>query len=190
MNKKILGISGSHRSGFETEKSLDFALSVCEDRGFETEKISLIKHDFSHCRVCGFCSKNPGKCSIDDSAVEIIKKMEESDGIIFASPVYFGSISGKLSNFFDRTLMPRRNNFAFKNKIATAIAVGRCRNGGQELVLSRIQAFANIHGMIFVGDDNHFGGTVAGEFELDDFGKNTIEGSANKICDVLNLVSP
>jgi hypothetical protein len=46
----------------------------------------------------------------------------------------------------------------------------------------------HIHGMIVVGDNNHFGGIVVAPFEEDDVGKKTIEDMVEKVCGVLNRI--
>ena len=184
--KKILGITASaQKKGGETEKALDFALKFFDNQKFEIDQFSLSKLNISFCTACNFCNQNLGQCCIKDDVANLNQKMREADAIIFASPVYFGCISAQLKAIFDRTLPLRRDNFALRDKICSGIAVGRSRNGGQELVLSQIQTFANIHGMIYVGDDSHFGGTVAADFDTDEFGQSTIEGLARKIIRLL-----
>ena len=183
---KILGICGSHRKNFETEKSLDLALQICAEKNFSTEKISLAEKKINFCCVCGRCAEK-GECAIADDGKKILEKMRAADGIIFASPVYFGAVSARLKNIFDRSAALRKK-FFLRDKFCTGIAVGRCRNGGQEFVLSQIQNFANIHGMIFLGDDEHFGGTVVESIENDEFGKKTVENSAEKLCRILQKI--
>ena len=44
----------------------------------------------------------------------------------------------------------------------------------------------HIHGMIVVGDNNHFGGAVAAPFEEDDIGKKTVDDTIDKVCELLD----
>jgi len=46
----------------------------------------------------------------------------------------------------------------------------------------------HIHGMIVVGDNNHFGGTVMAPFEQDDIGKKTVDDTISKVCSLLKKV--
>ena len=78
-------------------------------------------------------------------------------GIILATPVYMGSMSSQAKAFLDRTVLFRRNGFMFKNRLGGVIAVGGSRNGGQELTIQGVHAAMMIHGMILVGDGEHFG---------------------------------
>ena len=119
---------------------------------------------------------------------EIRPKLAQADAIIVSSPVYFGTISSQIKALFDRTLPLRRNNFQLKDKIGAAIAIGRSRNGGQEYTIQAIHAWMHIHGMIVVGDNNHFGGAIMAPFKEDEIGKQTVDDTIDKVCDLLNKI--
>ena len=65
-------------------------------------------------------------------------------------------------------------------KIGAVIAHGASRNGGQEMTIQQIHSAMHVNGMIIVGDDNHFGGTVHSPFSEDEFGKKTVDGTVKK----------
>ena len=186
---KLLGVSGSTLKGGNNEKMIDFVLGIAKKRGFKTDKLFLSEYKIAPCCACNKCKKEDS-CSQKDNMEKAREKLLEADAVIVSSPVYFGSVSAQLKALFDRTIRLRRNGFALKNKIGAAIAVGRTRNGGQELTLQAIHAFMHIHGMIVVGDNSHFGGTVQHPFEEDGFGKKTVEDTANKVCDTLEMLKP
>lgn len=183
---KILGISGSPVKNGNNENAIDYALNRAKKNGFKTEKITLAKQDLNGCIACDQCKKQKGTCSIKDIMGTIRPKLIEADAIIISSPVYFGSLSSQTKSLFDRTLPLRRNNFQLKNKVGAAIAIGRSRNGGQEFTIQTIHNWMHIHGMIVVGDNNHFGGTIAAPFKEDDVGKRTIDDTVDKVCELLN----
>jgi len=173
---KVIGIVGSPREG-NTKYLVSLALKECEKLGIETEMIHVGKMKIAPCRDCGQCRKT-GRCAINDDFQKIAGKVEEADGIIIGSPVYFGCISAQLKAFMERTRYIRRSE-KLKDKVGGAIAVGGSRQGGQELVIRQIHNFFLIQGMIVVGDEKtmHFGGTAVGndekEAEKDDVGKET-----------------
>jgi len=185
---KILGISGSPVKEGNNEQAIDYALKKAKKLGFKTEKITLAKKDLKGCIACNQCKEKKGTCSIKDVMWDIRPKLIQADAIIVSSPVYFGTISSQIKALFDRTLPLRRNNFQLKNKIGAAIAIGRSRNGGQELTIQAIHSFMHIHGMIVVGDNNHFGGTIAAPFKEDDFGKQTVDDTVEKVCNLLKKI--
>ena len=88
---------------------------------FETELITVGNKNVSGCRACGGCAKT-GKCVFNDIVNEIIDKLNESDGLIVGSPVYYSSPNGTLISILDRVFYGRKR---FENKPAAAIAVAR-----------------------------------------------------------------
>ena len=157
---KILGISGSPRKA-NTDFLLDEALKSAETQaGVVTERISLRELEIKFCIGCFRCvdeNKNDYACQVHrDSMDEIYPKLKECHGLLIATPVYFGQVSGQMKTFMDRTEPLHRSaqgrwKFALKNKVGGGIAVGGNRNGGQETTLQGIHHFFLIHDMIVVG---------------------------------------
>ncbi|MBW9222213.1 flavodoxin family protein [Methanothermococcus sp. SCGC AD-155-C09] len=189
---KIIGISGSPRSG-NTSFLVKEALKSAENEGIETEFISLSDKELNPCIACDVC-KIEGECVIMDDVNEILKKMEEAEGIIIGSPVYFGGVSAQTKIIFDRS-RPCRRGFKLKNKVGGAISVGASRNGGQETTIRQIHDFMLIHSMIVVGDSEptaHYGGTgVGGKVEdckEDNIGIDTAKNLGKKVAEVVKLI--
>ncbi len=90
---KILGVSFSLRKGGNSETLLAEALKGAAQCGAETELYSLRNKDIGPCRGCMSC-KEAGVCALKDDMQEIYPRLEEAQGIILASPVYYYSISG------------------------------------------------------------------------------------------------
>jgi multimeric flavodoxin WrbA len=185
---KILGISGSPVKGGSNEKAVDYALAKAKENGFQTQKIALNKEAIGGCIACDTCKKSSGTCSIKDSMETIRPKLAEADAIIISTPVYFGTLSSQLKALFDRTLPLRRDGFKLKDKIGAAIAIGRSRNGGQEYAIQSIHSFMHIHGMIVVGDNNHFGATIVAPFEEDKIGLKTLNDTIEKVFHLLKKI--
>jgi multimeric flavodoxin WrbA len=98
---KILGISGSPRRSGNTELLLDRALEGAREQGAETEKIILNELSFLPCQECGDCDET-GVCPITDDMQPLYGKLEESDALIIASPIFFGSLTAQTKMFIDR----------------------------------------------------------------------------------------
>jgi len=161
---KVVGIVGSHRRNGATELLVREALKAAEEEGVEVEMVTLADRKIDFCKVCFDCSpEKEGECSIrDDDVPEICRKLEEADGIIVGSPVYFGLPTGKLKALMDRTIALRRAGFKLRNKVGGALAVGGHRNGGQEMTLTAIHTWMLVHDMLVVSDGkptSHLGAT-------------------------------
>ena len=97
----ILGISGSPRIAGNTDILLDKALEGARDSGAKTEKIILNNLEFAPCQECSQMPDD-GTCIIEDDMQVVYKKVKEADGIILASPIFFGSLSAQTKMMIDR----------------------------------------------------------------------------------------
>ncbi len=118
---KTLGILGSARKGGNTEILLDEALQEAQKVGAVT-KILLRDKSIAPCRGCGGCMKT-GACVQKDDMQEIHENLREADAIIWASPVYFWSMSGLTKNALDRTYALLFPKLQLAGKIGSAIFV-------------------------------------------------------------------
>lgn len=118
---KVLGIMCSPRKRSNTWVLLNEALSGAKDAGAETDMVVVSELNMRYCDGCYSCQKT-GKCHIDDDMQQVYPKMVAADGIIFATPVYFLSVSGQAKVFIDRLCVLNVNQ-KLVNKVGGAIAV-------------------------------------------------------------------
>lgn len=101
MSKKVLIISSSFRKEGNSETlAVSFAKGA-QEVGNHVETIFLREKQISFCKGCLSCQKT-GRCVIHDDAVEIAAKMHDADVLVFATPVYYYSVSGQLKTMLDR----------------------------------------------------------------------------------------
>ncbi len=190
---KITGIVGSPRKGGNTEFLVSNALEAAGELGADTEAIYLGSAEIEPCVACDIC-KSTGKCAIYDDMSDILDEISSSNGLVIASPVYFGSVTSQLKMFIDRS-RPLRGDFRLKNVVGGAISVGGSRNGGQETTISAIHQFMLIHDMIVVGDGSplaHYGGTGVGvtleDMGSDEIGLKTSRNLGRRVAEVASLI--
>jgi multimeric flavodoxin WrbA len=123
---RIVGILGSSRKGGNTEVLLDVALEEAKRNGFLASKISLRNKKIAPCNGCQKCVQT-GKCVIKDDMQEIYKNLLESDGIIWATPVYFWSMTGQTKLVIDRTYALGFPKLQLANKVGGLILVAATR---------------------------------------------------------------
>ncbi len=119
---KIMGIMGSLRIGGNTEILLDVALEEAQKNGVLISKILLRDKRIAPCNGCLKCVQT-GRCVIKDDMQEIYKKMLESEGIIWATPVYFWSMSSQTKAVMDRTFALTFPKLQLVNKVGGLILV-------------------------------------------------------------------
>lgn len=99
--KNILIITSSPRkNGNSNALANEFARGAKES-GNNVEVISLIGKKIEFCHGCLACQKSQ-KCIIKDDMAEINEKLLNADVVVFATPIYYYSVSGQLKTVFDR----------------------------------------------------------------------------------------
>ena len=123
---KTIGILGSTRKGGNTEILLDLALEEAQQKGGSTSKITLRNKVIAPCDGCMGCAQT-GKCIIQDDMQEVYEEIREADGIIWASPVYYWSMSGLTKIALDRTFALNFPKLQQAGKIGGLILVAATR---------------------------------------------------------------
>lgn len=99
--KKILIIQGGGRPDGNTDQLVKAFAKGAVDAGHEVEIISLIKNNIKGCLGCNACRY--GKpCVQKDGFNEMVPKIKEADLLVFASPLYFWTISSRIKAFIER----------------------------------------------------------------------------------------
>ena len=80
---------------------LDQVLEGARYAGASVEKVVLNELDFRSCQGCGGCART-GICVLRDGLSPIYRKVEDSDILVVASPVFFGNITAQLKAMIDR----------------------------------------------------------------------------------------
>ena len=103
---KVLAINGSPRGEFgNTEILLKQFLEGCTEAGAEVETIYLKDKEIKHCMGCFTCwTKTPGKCIHKDDMEELLDKVSQADIMVYATPLYYYTVTGFMKDFMDRKL--------------------------------------------------------------------------------------
>jgi multimeric flavodoxin WrbA len=148
---KIIGIVGSPRIGGNTETITRVALDSAAQEGAAIELITLSGKDIQPCDGCRVC-KRTGTCHIDDDLPPILAKMLDADGIILATPVYYGSATPQIKALIDRSGYSANRSDGrrpFEDKVGGPIVVAR--RAGQNFTYAQLMFFFMITGMIVPG---------------------------------------
>lgn len=112
MGKKVLILSSSPRRGGNSETLAASFAKGAKEAGNEVEIIYLREKQYGFCKGCFACHKL-GHCVIKDDAAKIVAKMHDADALVFASPVYYYSVSGQLKTLLDRANPLFDTDYAF-----------------------------------------------------------------------------
>lgn len=139
---KVLMINGSPHEHGTTRRALDEVAITLNKNGIDTEIITIGNREISGCMVCGACAKT-GMC-IEKSGIvnEIIYKLQQADGLVVGSPVYYASLNGTLKSLLDRVFFGKT---CFQHKPACAVAVAR--RAGTTSTVDAINKYFTINNM-------------------------------------------
>ena len=121
MNKKVLILSSSPRKGGNSEALASIFAKGAQEAGNQVETVYLRENQYGFCKGCLACQKL-GHCVIKDDAVEIAAKMHDADVLVFATPVYYYSVSGQLKTMLDRANPLFGTDYAFTKVYLLATA--------------------------------------------------------------------
>ena len=139
---KVLMLNGSPRKDGNTARALKEMEKVFAENGVDTEMIQVGGRDIRGCSACFYCYEH-GKCVFDDIVNETAKKLEEADGLVIASPVYYASANGTLISMLDRLFYSSR----FDKTMKVGASVVAARRGGLSSTFDELNKFFTISGM-------------------------------------------
>ena len=146
---KVVAFNGSPRKGGNTEICLNLIGEELSKQGIELEIIQVGTRA-KPCAACYQClERGDGHCIQTDEVNGWIDKMVEADGIILASPVYYGGIAGGMKCFLDRAFLAAGPKL--HHKVGAAVVTLR-RSGGLE-TYQQLTAYMNTMEMVMATSD-------------------------------------
>jgi multimeric flavodoxin WrbA len=161
---KVLILNGSPKSNGNTMIAINEMVKVFDAEGVETEIVQVGNKDVRGCVSCGSCART-GKCAFDDIVNEIAPKLEASDGMVVASPVYYASANATLIACLDRLFYS--SHFDKTMKVGASVVVAR--RGGCSATFDELNKYFTISGMPVASSQywNSVHGNAPGQAEKD-----------------------
>ena len=133
---KVLLINGSPHAKGCTATALGIVAEELERGGVETESVHVGSKDIRGCISCRKC-KATGRCVFDDIVNELAPKLEQADGLVVGSPVYFAGPNGTLTNLLDRLFYSA--SYPLRMKVGAAVV--SARRAGTTAALDRLNKY-------------------------------------------------
>ena len=169
---KVLLINGSPHAKGCTYTALREVADTLEKNGVAAEIYHIGVKPISGCIACNTCESR-GKCVFDSDGVNAIAaRLNEFDGIIVGSPVYYGGPAAQVGAFLDRLFYSAGDKMAGK----LGAAVVSCRRGGSTASFDRLNKYFTISNMHVVGSQywNQVHGFTADDVRRDAEGLQTM----------------
>ncbi len=120
---KVIILNGSPKAKGNTATALHEAERILQQQGMETEWIHVGHLLLPGCVACNRCWTT-GKCKSDDIVNVIAAKMNEADGLLIGSPVYFASPNGTLIALLDRLFYSNLHT-DWSMKVGASVSIAR-----------------------------------------------------------------
>ena len=169
---KVVLINGSpHRKG-NTFIALSEVAGALEKEGVQTEIIQLGIKAVQGCIACNKCAEL-GHCVFQDTLYNQVREaLQEADGIVVGSPVYYAGPNGALCALLDWVFYSCSELLAYKAGASVAV----CRRGGASATFDRLNKYFTILNMPVVSSQywNSVHGMRPGEATEDAEGLQTM----------------
>ena len=183
---KVLLVNGSPRKEGNTYVALNEFAQQLAKNGIQSELIWIGTKPVRGCVACNSCHDN--RCVFnDDITNSIIAKMEECDGLVIGSPVYYGQPAGPVCCLQQRMMYAGSSVMA--NKPAAGICV--CRRGGATAAFQSLNMPFQMTNMPVVTSQywNILYGCAEGETALDVEGLQTVRTLANNMSWLIKKIA-
>lgn len=183
---KVLLFNGSPNAEGCTFTALSEVAKTLEKHGIETEIFQVGKKPIAGCIACRKC-KGGAPCIFDDSVNALAARLDEFDGIIVGSPVYYAGPSGQATAFLDRLFY----SAAAKLRYKPAAAVVSCRRGGASAAFDRLNKYFTINHMPIVSSQywNQVHGNTPEEVLQDKEGLQTMRTLGENMAWLLQCIA-
>jgi multimeric flavodoxin WrbA len=113
---KIVAILASPRSKSNSTTLARIVLDKAGELGAQTEEFVLNKLQYRGCQGCDTCKEKLDHCVLEDDLTQVLDAVKQANGVILATPIYFGEVSGQFKTFFDRTYSYLNSDFSSRLK--------------------------------------------------------------------------
>lgn len=182
---KVLLINGSPNQKGCTNRALEEVKTTLNKEGIETELVWIGKQPIAGCIACRTCKKT-NRCVFNNDLVnKLIERLDEFDGIIVGSPVYYSGPSGQICAFLDRLFFAGGD---FSGKVGAAVV--SCRRGGATASFDRLNKYFTISNMVQASSQywNMVHGNTPEEVEQDLEGLQTMRTLAQNVAWLLKCI--
>ena len=164
---KVLIINGSPRQNGNCVRLINEAKKIFAESGVEVEQYDIGAKAIRGCMACGYCYTHDG-CVFKDDVIHLQEVLKEADGLLVATPVYYGSANGSVISLLDRMFYSIRCDLRMKVGAAFAVA----RRAGTTATFDELNKYFTINQMPIASGRywNNGYGREKGQIEQDEEG--------------------
>ena len=99
---KILVLNGSPTPNGNTIALVNAFKEGAQSKGHDVNVINVAHKKVNGCMACNFCKRSNGQCVQKDDMQEIYPAIQDADMLVFASPIYYFTMSAQLQSVIHR----------------------------------------------------------------------------------------
>ena len=143
--KNVLVLMGAGTRLGNTDRLADSYIKGLVENDHNVTKAYLGEMKLKGCRGCGTCQRNGHRCAINDDMQELYPLFEECDVLVFASPLYFWTITSCIKAFIERLYAISKNDMYPKKGTVLLMTAG---DNGLETFNQPLQYYHIISGIL------------------------------------------
>lgn len=183
---KVLLINGSPRPNSNTLLGLKEMKKIFAEQDIQTEIFNIGNKNIRGCIACEQCRKL-GSCVFNDEVNEFAKKLEEADGMVVGSPVYYSAPNATVQAFLQRLFYSNSSDKSMKVGASFVCA----RRAGTTASFDVLNKFFTISGMPVASSQywNNIHGGAPGEAIKDEEGMQILRVLARNMAFLMKSIN-
>ena len=137
MSKVTTVIFGSPRSNGNSDKLANALISGAIENGKTVRSVIIRDLIIKGCIGCEYCYSNYGICAQEDDMQQVYEILENTNTIVFATPIYYQGFPSQLKAIIDRLYVMENRYFPIQN----AVLLATYASPGEEMSLSTIEYY-------------------------------------------------
>ena len=118
--RNILILLSSPRKNGNSDKLAKAFAEGAESAGNKNTTLTIRDMNINGCKGCEYCYNHNGECRQDDDMQTVYKYLEETDIIVFATPIYYQAFPSQLKAVVDRLYVTENKDYPVKCAVLLA----------------------------------------------------------------------
>lgn len=160
----VLVLFGSPRKNGNTIELVKAFAEVLEAKGHQVSQAYLNDMSITPCQGCAACM-HEGVCVLDDDMDKLKDEIMKADLLVFATPVYWFTVSAQMKAVMDRSLAFMDENYNSRIKGKKAVTLMTCGSEDHAVCQPALDTFSmtfNLLGLTYAGHVEGLGSSGTG----------------------------
>lgn len=117
---RVLILASSPRKNGNSDKLAEAFAKGAKSVGHEVNTLYIREMQINGCIGCEYCYEHEGECAQKDDMQKVYKMLENTDILVFATPIYYQAFPAQLKAVVDRLYVTENRTFPIKGTVLLA----------------------------------------------------------------------